>query len=247
MDHPHREGVQGDVGQAKVRAVTADAPQDRATLHRVLRDLRDLRIHQLELVQQNIALRETQRALEISRDRYAELYDRAPVGYCTLSALGVITGINLTATTLLGMPRERLLGTSLARRLPKDPRPALRDLLRRVASTGEHQWAEVAIHRQSGGNALHLRLDCDLARAEEGLHYQCALLDITEPRRLLDRLRERERQLERLAHQDPLTELPNRLVFDDGLSQARSRRSTPGSCVRPAHNASAGKAMGWPT
>jgi diguanylate cyclase (GGDEF)-like protein/PAS domain S-box-containing protein len=224
MDHPHREGVQGDVSQAKVRAVTADAPQDRATLHRVLRDLR---IHQIELVQQNIALRETQRALEISRDRYAELYDRAPVGYCTLDALGVMTEINLKAATLFGMPRERLLGTSLARRLPKDQRPTLRDLLRRVAATGGHQWAEVAMHGQPGGDALHLRLDCDLARGVEGVRYQCALLDITEPRRLLDRLRERERQLERLAQRDPLTGLPNRLVFDDRLSQAilQARRS----------------------
>ncbi|WP_200382248.1 EAL domain-containing protein [Thiococcus pfennigii] len=204
--------------------MAADVPQDRATLHRALRDLR---IHQLELEQQNIALRETQRALEISRDRYAELYDRAPVGYCTLDALGVITEINLTAATLFGVPRERLLGTSLARRLPNGQRPALRDLLRRVAATGEHQWAEVAMIRQPGDEALHLRLDCDLARADEGVHYQCALLDITEPRRLLDQLRERERQLQRLAHQDPLTGLPNRLVFDDRLSQAilQSRRS----------------------
>ncbi|MEY6432905.1 EAL domain-containing protein [Thioalkalicoccus limnaeus] len=221
---PHREGTQDGAHLARAAVMAPDLPEDRATLQRLLRDLRT---HQLELEQQNVALRETQRALEISRDRYADLYDRAPVGYCTLDALGVITEINLTAATLFGVPREQLLGTSLARRLPGGQRRALRDLLRRVAATGQHQWVEVAMILQPGDEALHLRLDCGLARADEGVRYQCALLDITEPRRLLDQLRERERQLERLAHQDPLTGLPNRPVFDDRLSQAilQSRRT----------------------
>jgi len=67
------------------------APADPARL------VQDLQIHQIELELQNRELREAQRALEESRDRYVELYDLAPVAYATLSREGRITQMNLAA------------------------------------------------------------------------------------------------------------------------------------------------------
>ncbi len=46
------------------------------------------------------------------------------------------------------------------------------------------------------------------------------LLDITDYQWLTEQLRERERDLVQLAHHDPLTGLPNRLLFADRLGQA---------------------------
>ncbi len=75
----------------------------------------DLRVHQVELVQQNEELQRTQSDLATAHDRYRDLYDFAPVGYCTLDAQGCISKINLTGAGLLGQPRAALQGKPLAR------------------------------------------------------------------------------------------------------------------------------------
>jgi PAS domain S-box-containing protein len=69
-----------------------------------------LEAQRAELQAQNQALRETQRRLEEERARYVDLYDFAPVAYCTFDVQGSIVELNLTAAALLGGERERLLG-----------------------------------------------------------------------------------------------------------------------------------------
>src|SRR5947208_10191566 len=75
-----------------------------------VRLVHDLQVSQIELEMQNRELRETQQLLEDSRSRYADLYDFAPVGYCTLDAAGVIHEINLTGAGKLEAERAKLVG-----------------------------------------------------------------------------------------------------------------------------------------
>ena len=61
----------------------------------------ELRVHQIELEMQNEELRRMQEELNVAYARYFDLYDLAPVGYCTLSEAGLIQLTNLTASTML--------------------------------------------------------------------------------------------------------------------------------------------------
>jgi len=70
----------------------------------------ELRVHQIELEMQNDELRRTQLELDRSRERYFDLYDLAPVGYCTISESGVILEANLASASLLGVDRAGLVG-----------------------------------------------------------------------------------------------------------------------------------------
>ena len=96
--------------------------------------LSELHLHQVELETQNRELLEAQLALEKSRARYADLYNSAPVGIVSLDALGGITEMNLTAASLLGLPRDQLLGISFVQLVSSDDRRSFWTHLRRCVS-----------------------------------------------------------------------------------------------------------------
>ncbi len=94
------------------------SPQDR------LRLLRDLQAHQIELEMQNTELRRTKAELETSQARYFDLYDVAPVGYCTVDENSRIIEANLTIANLLGLAKGELVN----RRLTSFIRPEDQDI-----------------------------------------------------------------------------------------------------------------------
>jgi PAS domain S-box-containing protein len=69
------------------------------------RVLHKLQVHQLELEMKNIELRLAQTKVDAMKERYFDLYDLAPVGYCTVCENGLILESNLTAANLLGVAK----------------------------------------------------------------------------------------------------------------------------------------------
>ncbi len=72
----------------------------------------ELGTHQIELEMQNEELRRAERELGASRDRYADLYDFAPVGYFTIDEQGMICEINQSGADLLELGKRLLLNKS---------------------------------------------------------------------------------------------------------------------------------------
>ena len=66
--------------------------------------------HQSELEAKIEELRKFHEELEASRNKYALLYDFAPVGYFTFNREGVIQTVNLTGLRLLGLDRSSVVG-----------------------------------------------------------------------------------------------------------------------------------------
>ena len=75
----------------------AKTPWDNAQL------VHELQVHQIELEMHNEALRNAFDEVDALRDRYADIYDFAPVGYFTLDPQGRIVDLNLTGAILLGI------------------------------------------------------------------------------------------------------------------------------------------------
>ncbi|WP_306536483.1 sigma-54-dependent Fis family transcriptional regulator [Geobacter sp.] len=74
----------------------------------------ELEVNQIELEMQNAELRRAREELEASLNKYAELYDFAPVGYFTFDAHGVIQDVNLAGAQLLGTERRLLVNGHFA-------------------------------------------------------------------------------------------------------------------------------------
>src|SRR5262249_28058841 len=98
-----------------------------------------------ELLVQNEQLREVQRQLEVSRDRYLDLYDFAPFPYVTLDPNGLILNLNLRAAELLGRPRERLVSTPLVIHVVKADRRQFLEHLRRSRAGPEDAKVELRL------------------------------------------------------------------------------------------------------
>ena len=121
--------------------------------------LHELHVSQIELEMQNEALREAQVALEESRDRYADLFEFAPVGYLTLSPSACVTAINLTGASLLGGERRSLQNRHFGRFVtPEDGDRWHRFFLESLRQP-ERLSCELSLLR-GDGTRFDARLDC---------------------------------------------------------------------------------------
>ena len=134
-----RKNAAGSLG------VLAHLPADETS-----RVVHELRVHQIELEMQNEELRRAHEELEKGHQKYLDLYDFAPVGYCTLSEQGQIMATNLTAATMMGMTRNSLIGQQITRFVCDEDRHIFTQAIQQLFATKAAETCELLIKKSDG-------------------------------------------------------------------------------------------------
>ncbi len=186
--------------EAENRLRVQEKPRPFLTEGDARRLLHELEVHQIELEMQNEELREARAEIEAGLDRYADLYDFAPVGYFTLSPEGKILQLNLAGARLLGTERARLMDARFGSFVSEgEPSTFEAFLAKALASRGGWEACEVAFAKegypllfaQIEGSASSDRQECRIAvmnitdrkRADEAGKESKMLLDSSALRR----------------------------------------------------------------
>jgi PAS domain S-box-containing protein len=157
--------------------------------------LTELQIHQIELRMQNEQLRGAQRALEIERSRYFDLYDLAPIAYCTLNDKGLIIQANQTTAKLFDLSRQNLLLWAFFRLVFKLDKHAWHLHCQQLTDSGEPQTCELRMVK-TDGTPFWGHLVSTLQPAQDGtLNQRVVISDISELKRTS--LAERKAELAR--------------------------------------------------
>ncbi|MCX5824903.1 MAG: HD domain-containing protein [Deltaproteobacteria bacterium] len=152
--------------------------------------LHELRVHQIELEMQNEELRRAQAELDASRARYFDLYDLAPMGYCTLNEQGLILEANLMAASLLGVARGALVKQPLTRFILKEDQDIYYLHRKQLFEPGEPQACELRLVKMDG-TAFWARLEAINAPDAGGTPPgRVVLIDITARKRADEELQQ---------------------------------------------------------
>jgi diguanylate cyclase (GGDEF)-like protein/PAS domain S-box-containing protein len=171
--------------------------------------------HALELYSLDVDI--TARAREESRLRLAEMvFERSREGIIIADRDRNIIKVNPAFTAITGYTEAEVLGRN-PRLLSSGQHDEsfYRDMWSTIESTGS--WLGEVWNRRKDGSVYAEALSIARVCASDGQvqHYISIIRDITERKRA-------EEQIQRLAHHDPLTGLPNRALLADRASQALS-------------------------
>jgi PAS domain S-box-containing protein len=175
------------------------------SLEEIREMVHELNVYQLELETQNDELLELHYNLEAQRNKYYDLYELAPIGYFTTDRQGIITGINLTGTSLLGLERHAVKGKPLHDFISFDSQEIYFLKRQQVLKTKIQQSFEVKI-KKPDQTELHAQLECSHVCDREGNVTQIrgAIIDIDRiiraEEQIKNSLQEKELLLKELHH-----------------------------------------------
>ena len=148
-----------------------------------------LDVYRAELEQQNEELRRAHLEIEEARDRYADLYDFAPVGYFTLSETGRIVEVNLAGATLLGINRSELINRLLPAVIKGHDLTTFRSHIFDVLTASTRQTCEIAINRADGTRIFARMESVAVAAGDPPVRLvRTAVIDISERKAIEERL-----------------------------------------------------------
>ena len=161
--------------ESQVIARTAE----RMSLEQMQTLIHELRVHQIELELQNEELRRKQAELDLSRSRYFDLYNLAPVGYCTLNVQGLILEANLTVCNLLGVTRSSTAMTRFSKFILPEDQDVFYFHRHQLLISGKSESCELRL-RHKDGITTWVQLDSNIAQdADDAFLQRIVVTDIT--------------------------------------------------------------------
>ena len=165
--------------------------------------LHELRVHQIELEMQNEELRRAQVEIEVARTQYFDLYDLAPVGYCSVDPQGMVLQANLTVATLLGLSRTALAKQPLSRFIFEADQDTYYLCRKQLLATGQRQECEFRMVTNDGA-ALWVHLVATLAHDADGADLMRVVLSDIGDRKLMQAaMQESEQRYRTLVEWSP--------------------------------------------
>lgn len=150
----------------------------------------ELQVHQIELEMHNEALRHAFNEVDALRDRYADIYDFAPVGYFTLDPRGVITDLNLAGAILLGIKGSQKGRRKFATSVTPACQDAFNQFLGEVLQANQKMVCEMVLEANSQRPAATVKIEA--IPNEDANECRMVVIDITSERQAQAALKARE-------------------------------------------------------
>ena len=175
----------------------------------------ELQVHQIELEMQNEELRNTQLALEESRNRYVDLYDFAPVGYFILDKGGVIEEVNLAGAQLLGIERRYLVNRSFFHFISRDSQDTFYRHRQSVVKAGTQQTCEVKLVQRDGTLFYAQLISVAVQHSAKNYgQFRISITDISQRRAAEARIRQREVELAHFSRLHTMGEMVSGIAHE---------------------------------
>ncbi|MGM0410721.1 MAG: diguanylate cyclase domain-containing protein [Bacillota bacterium] len=160
--------------------------------------LHELKVHQIELEIQNEELRKTQSELETARSYYYDLYDLAPVGYCTLSQKNLILKANQAAASLLGRSQNELIKKPISRFILPEDQDIYYFFRKKLFETEQSQESELRMLGPNE-NPFWVWVHASIVQNENGNNIcHIMLININERKKIQKNIKQKENR-QRLA------------------------------------------------